>query len=462
MELREQDISLRILTRVLPLLDKLRDCGTERDTAGNRTPFFDDYAKLVLVYLFNPLVDSISMLQRAAALPKLAAKLGVKAFSKASFSEAPAAFDPALLRAVVRELAGELRALPADPRLADVKHAISLADGTLLIALPELVETLTRSNRDGSAYHAFRAHTIFDLRTGVPNLMHLTGGSPKGADDERRVPEAAVAPGHLYVADRGYFDERLLDRIVKAGSSHVFRAQDDLVSEVVEERPLTPEAVAAGVLGDRVVRLADLDHPVRLVTVKADVHAKRTRGGTVDSTGRMLLVSDDLAMAPELVSLPYSYRWTIETFFQVPQADARLPPLPERSRTGQPAAGGRRDPGLWRDHRVRAAEPDDRPPPGQGRDGGPALAPAGVRHRAGRAGPDREDAARTGEGPREKDGRVTVAPVRPSPPAANAARPARSKPTVVDHAPALPHARPRLRQQTTAIVNGVPNDNGIV
>lgn len=323
MELREEDLSTKVLARVLPLLDRLHDCGTERDSAGNRTLFFDDYAKLVLVYLFNPLVDSIAMLQRAAALPKLARQLGVKPFAKASFSEAPAVFDPALMAAIVQELARDARALPADPRLADVKRAVKLADGTMLAALPKLVETLCRSNRDGSNYHAFRGHAILNLTlsavegsTGLPDLIRLTGGSPRGADNERRVLEAAVTPGNLYVADRGYFDRKLLARIVAAGSSYVFRAQDNLLYEVVEDRPLTPAAIADGVLRDQVVRLEGLDHPVHLVTVRADVHAKRTRNGTVDSSGQMLLVTDDLAMAPELVSLCYRYRWTIETFFK--------------------------------------------------------------------------------------------------------------------------------------------------
>jgi hypothetical protein len=36
-ELREQDVSIKMLARILPLLDKLHDCGTERDSAGNRT-----------------------------------------------------------------------------------------------------------------------------------------------------------------------------------------------------------------------------------------------------------------------------------------------------------------------------------------------------------------------------------------------------------------------------------------
>jgi hypothetical protein len=58
----------------------------------------------------------------------------------------------------------------------------------------------------------------------------------------------AVLPGNLYVADRGYFDKKLLAHIVGAGSSYVFRAQDNLVYEVVEDRPLSPAAIADGVL----------------------------------------------------------------------------------------------------------------------------------------------------------------------------------------------------------------------
>jgi Transposase DDE domain len=316
LELSEQNISLKMVTRVLPLLDRLHDCGTARDTAGNRRLHFDDYTKLVLVYLFNPLIVSISMLQRAAALPKLAQKLGVKDFSKASFSEAPAVFDPAMLQEVVLELAGELRALPADPRLADVKKIISLADGTLLKALPKLVETLYRANKDDSTYHAFRVHAIVNLKTGQPQRMHVTGGCPRGAANERRALESAVQSGHLYVADRGYFDKKLFERIVAAGSSYVFRAHENLVYEPIEQRSLSPEAVAAGVLSDQVVRVDALGHALRLVTVKADVHTKRTRGGNVQSSGKMLIVSDDLEMAPELISLLYSYRWTIETFFK--------------------------------------------------------------------------------------------------------------------------------------------------
>jgi hypothetical protein len=315
-ELKDKDVSLKMLGRVLPLLENLHSSGTGRDTAGNRTLFFDDYAKLTLVYLFNPLIDSISMLQRAAALPKLAKQLGIGDFSKASFSEAPAVFDPSMLEKVIKELAGQLRKLPPDPRLADIKKAIKLADGTLLKALPKLIETLHRSNRDGKPHHAWRAHTVLDLQTFVPSVMHLTGGSPKGADNERRVLEAVLEKDHLYVVDRGYFDRKLLERVVAIDSSYVFRVQENIQYEVIEQRPLSAAAIADGVLSDQVVSLAGMAHPTRLVIVKADVHSKRTRNGYIDSSGQMLLLCNDLSLEPELVSLLYRYRWTIETFFK--------------------------------------------------------------------------------------------------------------------------------------------------
>jgi hypothetical protein len=315
-ELTDKDVSLKMLGRVLPLLEKLHPCGTERDAAGNRTLFFDDYAKLTLVYLFNPLIDSISMLQRAAALPKLAKQLGISDFSKASFSEAPAVFDPLMLEEVIKELAGEVRKLPADPRLADIKQVISLADGTLLTALPKLVETLYRANRDGSPHHAWCVHTVLDLASGLPSVMRLTGGSPKGADNERRVLESVLQSNHLYVNDRGYVDAKLANRIVEVGSSYVTRLHDNARYQVIEQRPVSKAAAADGVLSDAVVKLEGMTHPARLVTVRAEVHTKRTRKGYVQSSGQMLLLCNDLSLAPELISLLYRYRWTIEVFFK--------------------------------------------------------------------------------------------------------------------------------------------------
>src|SRR5882672_2621746 len=140
----DQLCGLKYFKRLSPLLDRLHDVGTDRDRAGNRQLFFDQYCKLVLLYLFNPLISSMRMLRESLQLNKAARAAGVKRFSLGSFSEASAVFDPQALQEVIKELAGEIRPLASDPRLKDLKHLVTLADGTILAALPRLAGMANR------------------------------------------------------------------------------------------------------------------------------------------------------------------------------------------------------------------------------------------------------------------------------------------------------------------------------
>ncbi len=54
------DVSgLKYFDQLAPLLERLHDVGTERDKAGNRKLFMDQYCMMVLLFLFNPIVDSL-------------------------------------------------------------------------------------------------------------------------------------------------------------------------------------------------------------------------------------------------------------------------------------------------------------------------------------------------------------------------------------------------------------------
>ena len=70
------------------LLDRLRPVGTARDKAGNRQLFFDQYAALLLLYFFNPILTSLRGLQQATGLDKVQQQLGVRRTSLGSLSEA--------------------------------------------------------------------------------------------------------------------------------------------------------------------------------------------------------------------------------------------------------------------------------------------------------------------------------------------------------------------------------------
>src|ERR1700758_4985803 len=54
-----------------PLLARLHDDGTAADRAGNRQLFFDQYAALLLLYFFNPILTSFNGLRQATDLAKV-------------------------------------------------------------------------------------------------------------------------------------------------------------------------------------------------------------------------------------------------------------------------------------------------------------------------------------------------------------------------------------------------------
>ena len=93
-----------MLRRVFPLLQRLASAGTERDKAGNRRLRYSQYAALVLVGLFNPVLQSARALVAASGLKAVRRLAGGRKVSLGAFSEATAVFDPRLLDGLVKNL----------------------------------------------------------------------------------------------------------------------------------------------------------------------------------------------------------------------------------------------------------------------------------------------------------------------------------------------------------------------
>jgi hypothetical protein len=326
---------LKQLRRVFPLLDKLRGVGARRDKAGNRQLHYDHYVKLVLLYTWNPAIESVRDLQRVVELPGVATAMGVRRFSAGSFSESVRLFEPRLLQAVVAELAGELNPLPTDPRLSQLKSALTVVDGSVLTGLPRLARagagvdadgvSGARFNtaKDGRGVYGHRLHLQLDLATFSPHKWSLTGGRNAGCRREHNVVRANLESGRCYVGDGGYADAALFDDVVKAGSNFVVRMRTDGVYDVVEERLVSDQALAAGLVRDAVVRLGpppakgkpDARPFRRIVEVQVEPHPHRTRTGT-RQVDLVVVCTDLLELDADLVALIYRQRYTVELFFR--------------------------------------------------------------------------------------------------------------------------------------------------
>jgi hypothetical protein len=324
-QLQKKDIvGLAHLKRLFPLLEKLHHVGCARDKAGNRDLHFDQYCKLVLLYIWNPVIGSIGGLQQAVGLDHVAKAVGVKRFSAGSFSESPRVFDPELLKPIIAEFAGELTG-QVDPRLKDLDHVLTLVDGTVLRGLVALAKAAcvgipvkgephpARYNtlRDGKPVYGWRLHTQFDLKTFSPHRIDRTGARNAGEARESNVLRRTLESGRCYVGDGGFNDRSLYDDINNIHSSYVIRAAENSVFEVVRELPLTPAATDAGVVRDTLV-----SDSMRRVELKVNPHTRRQRNGSRE-TDRLILYTNLLDLPAELIALIYSFRYTIELFFRV-------------------------------------------------------------------------------------------------------------------------------------------------
>lgn len=318
---------LKRLRHLLPLLQPLHDVGCQRDRAGNRQLHFDQYVTLVLLYLLNPLIDSVRGLQQAAAIDKVSRQLGVKRFSLGSFSESCRLFDPQKLKAIVEQLSGELNPVGHDPRLKDLKHILTLVDGTLLDALASVAAAWWLPFQDGTSKYAWRLHTHFDVEHYIPTDLELTDARCSGQSDEKNVLRQKLQKDHCYVTDRWFAQFTLFNEINAIGSSYVCRVKEKSVFEVREERLLSDAALAAGIVRDAVVTMghsskadARPDHSIRIIVIEAKQHEKRggRRGKTAGpgNQGTIVLATNLLEVPAEIIALIYRYRYTIEIFFR--------------------------------------------------------------------------------------------------------------------------------------------------
>jgi hypothetical protein len=306
--IQDQDLQgLKYFKVLRPLLDRLHDDATARDRAGNRRLHFDQYGCLLLLFFFNPIVKSLRGIQQASTLDKVQRLLGCERAALGSLSEASRVFDPALLREIIGQLATQ--ALPlVHGREAEALHGLTAVDGSLLPALPKMAWALWLDPQ----HRAAKMHVHFDVLKGIPVDTTVTSGNGSEIEQLR----ATLQAHRLYVIDRGYAEYQLFQDIIDAQSGFIGRIRDNAVWQVVEERAVTAAAQAAGVRSDRIVWLGG---PQSGTVFQQTVRVLEVATGKTDAQGRpeiLLLATNRLDLAAELVALGYRFRWAVELFFR--------------------------------------------------------------------------------------------------------------------------------------------------
>jgi hypothetical protein len=325
--LREEDIQgLKYFRKLWPLFERLHEVGCERDKAGNRQLHMDQYCALVLLFLFNPCVRTLRALQQASELRNVQRKLGCSRASLGSLSEATDVFDSERLREILGELAEQVQPTRKVGGW-HVQQLLVAVDGSVVETLSTIAAAAYLKTKNGDSRSAWRLHTHFDVDRNVPTRIDVTTGKNSGPSEEKNVLRGQLAADHCYLMDRWYAQFTLFNEIQAIGSSYVCRIRDNSRYEVVEQRPLSEAARAAGVLEDAIATLgatgprdSRLDHPIRVVLVQCTPHVKTggRKGGTAGppSDGILRIATNLLDPPAEIIAELYRQRWTIELFFR--------------------------------------------------------------------------------------------------------------------------------------------------
>ena len=315
----EQDLGgFRKFKRVLQLLEGLHGHAVERDKAGNRKLFYDQYLALLLLYYFNPVLTSLRGIQQASALKKVQKKLKCPRASLGSLSDAARVFDARALQEVIGQVVAQLGPIDHRRGYDQVKGILTLVDGTLLPALPKLVQAMWLDDQ----HKAFKIHTHFEAVKSVPVAARVTAAN----QGEVKILKQHLSPDRCYVMDRGYYSYSLFREIEQRGSSFVCRGKENIPCLDWEHREVPASAHAAGIMCDQVgcfhskpARAAGWgDQPLRRIEIvcEPNIQTRKTAEGGPPSSGTVILVTDLMDVPAEVVALIYQHRWQIEVFFR--------------------------------------------------------------------------------------------------------------------------------------------------
>ena len=302
--------------KLFKVLDKHRKRLRAAGDHPNRVLHFDDVFATLLLSFFNPTLRSLRTIEDASGQAPLDECLDVERVCRSTLGDANACMDPALLEPVIADLRARVPDLPrADRKLQRLLDRSVAVDGSLFSVAADVAWALRkRKPWSKSVDDRFvRLDLQFCCARGVMGEVEINGRGTSETTAARRHVEA----GKLYIADRGIFSFAYIGDLLAADADFVLRIKRSQRLEVVEERPLTPEQTAAGVLADRRVRLSPAaegrdDVPRTRVLREVVIFDPRNPERPV----RLLTSLTRGEVDPQGVGEVYRWRWQIELFFR--------------------------------------------------------------------------------------------------------------------------------------------------
>lgn len=151
-----------------------------------------------------------------------------------------------------------------------------------------------------------KMHTLYDVKTGVPAFVVITGADVHDSKVMDQIPYEADS---FYIFDRAYMDTKQLHVILLAKAFFVVREKHRMVYNVVEDKhynnPMT------GVMADQIIifkgQKTKKQYPE---TLRRIIFYDKERNLT------FVFYTNNTDVKAEDIALLYKYRWSVELFFK--------------------------------------------------------------------------------------------------------------------------------------------------
>ena len=191
--------------------------------------------------------------------------------------------------------------LPVDRDLARLQANIYALDSTTIDLCLKLFPWAVFRRYQA----AVKAHTLFDLHTGIPVFMRVTHGK---THDLWMLDQFIAQSGAFYVVDRGYCDFARLYRLHTMGAFFITRAKRTM-NFGVGKRLAVPRR--GTISSDWLIRLrGPMSRKLYPDTMR------RVRYTDPETGKRFTFITNNLILDPLTIALLYRKRWQIELFFK--------------------------------------------------------------------------------------------------------------------------------------------------
>lgn len=156
-----------------------------------------------------------------------------------------------------------------------------------------------------SAKAAVKLHTLLDLRGSIPSFIHITDGK---THEVNILDDLVIEPGAYYLMDRGYLDFARLYSLHATGAFFVTRAKSNTKFKRRYSHPV--DRATSNVICDQTGVLP-------LFYTSKHYPASLRRVVVKDDAGeRIIFLTNNFALKPEMIAALYKQRWQVELFFK--------------------------------------------------------------------------------------------------------------------------------------------------